>query len=613
MLIKTIHDIIKTTNTSSKELLLMKSTKKKYTKKKEKYYTQSALINDFGLTVTLINKYFPSPSLKPNPYYSNAAPMKIWTEAQVNKALKNPNIKKAVDRHNEKEKEAQRIKAEIIEYLRSFDIENLKEKAKKMDRKFVLHIGPTNSGKTHDAIESLKASKSGLYLGPLRLLALEMFDRLNESNCPCNLVTGEETIETKGAHHTSSTIELCDYSSKYDVVVIDEAQMLTDQFRGDKWVKAIYCVNADKIEICLAPEAEQLVTSIIEGFNADYTIVRHQRLAPLTYKGKFDSIKDAQPGDALIVFSRKAVLAVSAELASLNKQSSVIYGALPPVSRREEVRRFANKETNIVVATDAIGMGISLPIKRIIFCTTSKFDGTATRDITSSEIKQIAGRAGRYGIYDEGEVLSMANEKLIFHSLNTEEKQISELTLPFPEESLYSDYPLDILMEEWDNLPDTQGFTRTDMTVPIQLYYMLKRKKNKIDKALLYRLITCPIDIKNDNSVEYWLMCCNAICEGTKLPEPFANERTLESCENKYKQLDIRHSLLRCIGIEENRMDEKYRLCEKINDFLKNSKEKYLKRCTSCGKPLPSTYRYNICNKCHKEIMEDRYDMYYWQ
>lgn len=579
--------------------------------KKEKYYTQSALIKEFGLSVKLIEKYLPEPILKPNPHCRKAAPKKIWTQSQLNKAMKKTKIREAVKKHYDRIAKEQYTKQSIIDYLRSFDIEKMKDKAKTLDRTFVLHIGPTNSGKTHDAIESLKKAHSGLYLGPLRLLALEMFDRLNESGCPCSLITGEEIIEIPNANHTSSTIELCDYNSRYDVVVVDEAQMIADQFRGDNWVKAIYCVNAERIEICLAPEAEELVTSIINGFNGSYTIVRHERLAPLNFAGKFNSIKDAMPGDALIVFSRKAVLAVSAELATLNKQSSVIYGALPPVSRREEVRRFASKETEIVVATDAIGMGISLPIKRIIFCNTSKYDGTTTRELTSSEIKQIAGRAGRYGIYNVGEVLTMSREHLVLNSLKRAEKQISSLTLPFPEESVYSDYPLDKLMEEWDKLPETQGFTRTDMSVPIQLYHELRSVIKKIDKPLLFKLITCPIDTKNDTSVIYWKQCCYAISDGVPLPEPFANEKSLESCENKYKQLDIRHSLLRCIGIEENRMNEKYRLCEKINEFLKNDKEQYLKRCSYCGKPMPSTYEYNICQRCYKESREyDYYDKY---
>ena len=123
--------------------------------------------------------------------------------------------------------------------------------------------------------------------------------------------------------------------------------MVTDPFRGDKWFRAIYCLNADEMHICLAPEARELICRMLESFNAPYTIVEHQRLAPLRYAGLFRKTTDAQPGDALIVFSRKAVLAVSAELEKSGIHASVIYGALPPVSRREEVRRFASGETTV--------------------------------------------------------------------------------------------------------------------------------------------------------------------------------------------------------------------------------------------------------------------------
>ena len=109
-----------------------------------------------------------------------------------------------------------------------------------MKRSFVLHVGPTNSGKTYDAIEDLKKNTPGTYLGPLRLLALEMFDKINAAGIPCSMLTGEESIPVKNAQIVSSTIELCDYHTHFKTAVIDEAQLIADPDRGAAWLAAIH-------------------------------------------------------------------------------------------------------------------------------------------------------------------------------------------------------------------------------------------------------------------------------------------------------------------------------------------------------------------------------------
>ena len=556
-------------------------------------------MDEYGVSEDQIKRFFRKPSL--HKISGSSDTVLTWSKSQVERGLRNPGLLKEQEKEKEIRKHDTPETREMRKFLAGFDLENMKERARELKRYFILHIGPTNSGKTHDSIEALKYVPSGLYLGPLRLLALEMFDRLNLANCPTSLLTGEESIEIYGADHIASTIELCDYSKRYDVAVIDEAQMITDSFRGDKWAKAIYCVDAAEVHICLAPEAELLICEILDSFDADYEIIRHERLAPLCYRGMIRGIQEVQPGDALIVFSRRAVLAVAAELESRGIMASVIYGALPPASRREEVRRFASGETTVVVATDAIGMGLSLPIKRVIFCATRKFDGLGNRRLQSVEIKQIAGRAGRFGIYDEGEVLTMEDSDLIRDGLAKPEEQVRKLTLPFPGEAVDSDYPLDELMYQWDRLPAGAGFERANMTDAIYLYRQLRPIAGKLDRWLLYTLITCPVDIKLDEVVMYWRECCFAIYKDRRLPEPYACDDTLEECELRYKELDVRHQLLRRIGIEEDRMAEKLMLCNKINEFLERDKDKYLKHCSRCGKVLPATSSFGICDRCFRK------------
>lgn len=498
-----------------------------------------------------------------------------------------------------REKQAQQ-RRDIDSFLRQFDIDEYRQKARWLDRRFILHVGPTNSGKTYDAIQALKAAGSGVYLGPLRLLALEMYDTLNSYGALCELLTGEEFIRVPGAKLTASTIELCDYRKRYDVAVIDEAQMIADPHRGGNWTKAIFLVDAAEVHICLSPDAQDLICRILDGFDAEYEVIKHERLAPLTFAGKIDSIKEVQDGDAVIVFSRRAVLATAAELQQLGKKTSVIYGALPPASRREEVRKFSAGESTVVVSTDAIGMGISLPIRRIIFRELTKFDGEDDRTLNGSEIRQIAGRAGRYGIYDRGEVLTMSDAELVEDALSSEGIKLENVTIPFPREAIDTGYSFRRLFRQWQELPFVEGFMREDMTEATFLLNELGDKMaRQIPRDLLYELITCPVDIKNDRLVLYWLECCIAISIGAEPEVPDFETDTLEGCELQYKALDVRHQLLRRIGIEDPRMDEKLELCERINELLMSDKRRFHRRCRICGKPLPATWSYGICDDCH--------------
>ena len=554
----------------------------------------------YGLSKGIIEQYFPAPIEKID---SKGRLVQKWSESMITSALRKTPVKRELEKIRKRKEKQEQKRQELRSFLQGFDIERFRSVAADMDRKFVLHVGPTNSGKTYDAIKALKESESGLYLGPLRLLALEMFDNLNADGCLCNLITGEEFINVPGAAFTASTIELCDFSHHYDVAVIDEAQMVADRNRGDKWLRAIYCVDASEVHICLAPEARELILNLLDGFNASYEVHEHERFTPLIFEGAFKTIKDARPGDALIVFSRKAVLAVAAELEQYGIKASVIYGALPPASRREEIRKFTSHETEVVVATDAIGMGVSLPIRRIIFCEVSKFDGVYTRMLLPGEVKQISGRAGRYGIYDEGYVLSMLETSHIRQCLDEEVEPVSVITLPFPEEALDSNYRIDKLLEAWDELPDVPGIVRADMADAIELYSYLKTYVAGVDKKTIFKLIICPFDIKDDDLVAYWHDCSLAIIDDRMLPEPYSGEDTLTECERKYRELDIRHQLLRGIGIEEDRIEEKMALCRKINIFLTENKEDYLRRCRRCGRLLPATYSYGLCEKCfHRQF-----------
>lgn len=268
------------------------------------------------------------------------------------------------------------------------------------------YVGPTNSGKTHAALEVLAAAESGMYLAPLRLLALEVYERLIELGVRASLVTGEEHILDAQARHVSSTVEMADLGREVDVAVVDEAQLLEDEQRGWAWTLAIAAVRARRVVLCGSEEGLRAAQRLAERLGTTIAVRRFERKNPLHVVPAvgFGALK---PGDALIAFSRRAVIEHQAQIVRAGLTSAVIYGSLSPGVRRREAERFRTGAANIVVATDAIGLGLNLPIRRIVFTSVRKFDGVATRTLHPHEIRQIAGRAGRYGLHEEGLVTAL--------------------------------------------------------------------------------------------------------------------------------------------------------------------------------------------------------------
>jgi len=276
------------------------------------------------------------------------------------------------------------------------------EKARHLQRSVTLYVGPPNSGKTHAAFERLAEAHDGAYLAPLRLLALEGRDRLAARGVACSLLTGEENVPAPHARVVSSTIEMVGTHKPIDVAVIDEAQMIFDPARGWAWTQAIVGVPANEVIIICSAYAVPAIESLL-GLCGERCTVRHfgrkQHVDMLAHPVPIGSLK---LGDAVVAFSRRDVLMLRDQIAAAGHPVSVIYGALPPEVRRREAERFAQGGSHILVATDAIGMGLNLPIRRVLFSTMTKFDGQDDRPLNESEVHQIAGRAGRFGIHEEG-------------------------------------------------------------------------------------------------------------------------------------------------------------------------------------------------------------------
>jgi hypothetical protein len=303
---------------------------------------------------------------------------------------------------------ARRARRELPERLRDFY-----PLARSLRRRLTFLMGPTNSGKTHRALERLKAAPDGAYFGPLRLLALEVYERLNEDGVPTSLVTGELIETVEGARHVAATVEMMDVSRAVDTAVIDEIQMLEDRDRGSAWLHAALGCPAKHVIMVGAAAALPVVRALAEVTGEPLEVVALERLNPLTVLKKPTRLDSLERGSALVVFSRQAALSLAQHLREDHgRRVSVIYGALSPEVRREQARMFREGETDVVVATDAIGMGLNLPIRTLLFTTAIKWNGETEEPIGRSLTWQIAGRAGRYGLHEAGYVGALDYETL---------------------------------------------------------------------------------------------------------------------------------------------------------------------------------------------------------
>ncbi|KAG9510578.1 ATP-dependent RNA helicase SUPV3L1, mitochondrial, partial [Fragariocoptes setiger] len=298
--------------------------------------------------------------------------------------------------------------------------------ARGMNRKVIFHSGPTNSGKTYRALNRFLQSKSGIYCGPLKMLAAEVYHKSNEYGTKCDLITGEErkyaNPDSTPSNHTALTVEMVPVNRPVEVAVIDEIQMMRDEGRGWAWTRALLGVPAGEIHLCGEEAAVDLVREILLSTGEELVVERYDRLTGdlCIEKDALESLNNVRPGDCIVCFSKEHIYQVSMGLEQRGFQVAVIYGTLPPGTKLSQCSKFNNPEDkcNVLVATDAIGMGLNLSIRRIIFWTlmkpsTDKNGNKNLEYLTTSQCKQIAGRAGRFGsMFKQGYVTTFKKEDL---------------------------------------------------------------------------------------------------------------------------------------------------------------------------------------------------------
>ncbi len=485
-------------------------------------------------------------------------------------------------------------------------------------QRLTLHVGPTNSGKTFDALRHLEAAGSGSYLAPLRLLAYEVYQTLNQRGVRCNLLTGEERIDVPGARITASTIEMFAPQFSGACTVIDEAHMLGDEQRGWAWTQALMETRSPDIRVIGAPESELLVTRLAEAAGLEMRIEQHRRLAPLEVHDRPWALATLPPQTILVAFSREVVLGLKHELEQrFRRPVSVVYGALPPEVRHRQAARFAAGETEICVATDAIGMGLNLPARNVCFFATAKFDGRLRRSLLPGEIRQIAGRAGRYGLMDAGRVGALSREdlELVADACSLPIEPVAQARVaPTPEalallpgtlaEKLRRWMELNSIPEEWRRL-----LKPTDLSDAIALADLLTPDDvAALGEEAALRLIRAPA---TESTQAYWQRCAAAIVRGRPMPRPVHGSRDLrsaaemEAAETAIRAADVylwlsQRPEFASAGPDADLVREaRARWALLLDDALRR-RVNTARRCRQCGRSLPPDHPYGLCDRCFR-------------
>ena len=483
--------------------------------------------------------------------------------------------------------------------------------ARAMHRRFILHLGGTNTGKTYAGFQRLIRAKTGVYLAPLRLLAREAQETLLDAGVDCSLSTGEEEDFREEDTHLAATAEKLELKRRYEAAVIDECQMISDPQRGYAWTRAILGVLAPEVHLCAAPEAKDLLIRLIESCGDSVEVEVHERTTPLICMSHTVDYERIQPGDALITFSKVGVLSVAEDLRQSGKEPAIIYGALPYSTRRKQMEGFLAGDMEYIVSTDAIGMGLNLPIRRIIFMETEKFDGIERRELKPEEIKQIAGRAGRFGMYNRGFVGAIQNLPAIQAGLEAVAPPLEYAVAGFSDLVLQVDFDLLEVLIQWNQMPTVEPYRRLDITRYISIISKMREMGFVLTREQELRAANIPFDETEDALRDLFFQFLHRWQRGESIEQPGLGdeEPTLPELEQFYRKLDLYFSFAKAFDcpVDEDRLyDSRERVADEINEILLHRLRNNIRFCARCGKALPLHHRGRLCDACFRRDRKDR-------
>lgn len=489
----------------------------------------------------------------------------------------------------------------LREYLGQFW---LHASARKMRRKVTYHMGPTNSGKTYQAIKALCESPKGCYLAPLRLLASELFDTMNQKGTVTTLLTGEEVVEKVGATHYSSTIEMAKLHERFDCCVIDEIQMIGDPQRGWAWTRALINIMAPEIHLCGDGSVLGLIEAILRMTGDHLEVKNYERMTELVVEDRPIIMKELKRGDAVIVFSRRNALKYKAELEKMNFRVSVIYGMLSPEVRREQARKFDEEQTDIIVSTDAIAMGMNLPVRRIVFTAFSKFIDNREHPLTMSELKQISGRAGRYKRFPVGYVTCLHQEKNpdgIYNLRRSLHGQLEPKNVAMVgpdleifksvnnalEENKLRQLDLSEFLRLFHTMTFQHPFTCVQLTEMIEITEMVERineNHQSLSLSEIFGFACAPVNLGLVDHVQFYLGMVSKFVQAVPIThEPIdARSSNIDYLETAIKCVELyqwlaRHFDGKNFSFDQAKlMENKNDAIEKLNELLSEKSSKYV-------------------------------------
>lgn len=314
---------------------------------------------------------------------------------------------------------------------------------------------------------------------------------------------------------------------------------------------------------------------MISDCNDEYEIKEYKRAIPLEVEDKNFSYNDVQDGDAIVVFSKKRVLEIAQEYSNRGIKTSIIYGDLPPEVRKMQYEQFVKKETKVLVTTDAIGMGVNLPIRRIIFMSIRKFDGEEVRELTSQEIKQVGGRAGRQGIYEVGYIAGVGGSaEFIKSKLEAKDQVIREAVIG-PSEAILNikSLPLNEKLALWSTREEKLDYY-TKMDVSEYILILDKIKKYKLSEEDQWDLLKVPFDVSRDELMQTFLDYVDELFinkqEELFIPQCFNGN--LDDLEIYYQKINMYYSFSKIFNLKFNVewvYEERLKVSEAINEILK--------------------------------------------
>jgi ATP-dependent RNA helicase SUPV3L1/SUV3 len=513
-------------------------------------------------------------------------------------------------------KERRRREVLLAQTIRDF--KQLFPLARALKRRIIFHVGPTNSGKTYAAMQALASATTGCYLAPLRLLALEGYEKLRNEGVAVSLITGEEELIDEESTHVSSTIEMLNSTVEVDVCVIDEIQMIDDRDRGWAWANALIGAPAKILYLTGSADALNAITEICDYLGEPLEIREFVRMNPLTLLRRHTSISRIEPQTAIVAFSRREVLALKQQL-SERYRVSVVYGNLSPEVRREEARRFREGQSEVLVATDAIAMGLNLPIRSILFARDNKFDGLRRRELLPSEVLQVAGRAGRYGIEEEGYVgaLDRATLETIARQFHA---PLRDICLPFSVmaslehvlligEILETENLLEILSFFADNMEFDGPFQAANIDAMLEIAEIVG--SYQLDLKTRYFLSCAPASISSPYIESVFHRYLRSIEQNQAviyipprdLPDFAQTNEMLLNAEDRVREISLYLWLSFKFPDHFKETEKAIEARTRLNRFIEHSLKRgyFVKTCKKCGKTLDFTYRYSICDGCYTQ------------